>query len=369
MGQIVIIFGGQSPEHEISLLSAQNVIDVLQDKALCLIGIDKDGRWLHYPDGNFTQKSGGKGEAYQVELANSSEVVSLHPGSREPFRVRSKGEDEVRSLGPIDCVFPVLHGINGEDGSIQGVLQSLDLPYVGCDVLGSSVSMDKDICKKLLEQAGIKTARSICIRSEEPSSHSFEEIKEELGLPVFLKPTSLGSSIGISKADSMESYYAALSKALKFDRKVLVESEIVGREVECAVLGNDQPVASLPGEVLVEDFYSFEEKYSNTSSAKVQVPAELPSDLVRDIQITAIRAYKALECSGLARVDFFITKDESMLVNEVNTLPGFTSISMYPQMWEASGKSYRKLLIELLELAVERHRSKSQYLEVINKTV
>jgi len=355
MGQVVILFGGQSPEHEISLLSAKNIIDGLSDLPLALIGITKEGQWRRFSRDNFLKLTN---DGSSAELLESDEIVSIQPGSKEPFKVRAKGEEETRSLGAIDCVFPVLHGENGEDGTIQGILQTLGLPFIGCGVLASSACMDKDICKRLLENAGIKTAPSICLRREEPSSHSFEQVTSELGLPLFLKPACLGSSIGISRAEDMESYYAALSKAFRYDQKVLVESEIKGREIECAVLGNLQPIASLPGEVIVEEFYSYEEKYSKQSSAKISIPAELAPDIIRDIQIMAIRAYRALECHGLARVDFFVQEDESLLINEINTLPGFTNISMYPKMWEASGKPYRELLLELIELAKDAHESK-----------
>ena len=354
MSRICIIFGGKSTEHEISLLSAKNVIDTLataNSHVLVLIGIDKAGCWRHYELDSYIKNSD---DANKVCLGKSEQIVSFSPGDKEPFKTPSG------SLGKIDCVFPMLHGPNGEDGSPQGLFRLLDLPFVGCDVLGSSVCMDKELCKRVLRDAGIKNAAFITLRKGEPAEGSFENAKQSLGMPMFIKPANLGSSVGITKANTEEEYYSGISEAFQFDEKIIIEEAISGRELECSVLGNEDPVASLPGEVIAEDqFYSYDAKYVSKTAAKTQIPAELPEDVIQDIQTTAIKAFKALECRGMARVDFFLSGKKELLINEINTIPGFTSISMYPKMWETSGLPYPALLEKLIELATESHKERN----------
>lgn len=347
--RVGILFGGKSAEHEVSLQSARNVANALDTNKYetVLVGINKAGQWL----------APGVSERYLALASNkptkvpekSREVVMLAPAG-EGILTRDSGVVE----GKIDVVFPVLHGPFGEDGTVQGLLKLADLPFVGAGVLGSTVGMDKDVMKRLLRDAEIPTARFVAIRSHE--KWHFADIKKKLGLPLFIKPANLGSSIGISKVQSEKEFKEALKEAFQFDTKVLVEEYIKGREIECAVLGNENPIASVPGELILKsDYYSFEAKYLDPDAMVPQIPADVPKDVTKKIQEMAIAAFKALCCEGMGRVDFFLTKDGGIFVNEINTIPGFTNISMYPKMWEASGLPHAKLIDKLIELAIERY--------------
>ncbi len=346
--------GGQSSEHEISLISACNVISAMDPAKYEIIplGITRGGEWLlqdrEKPAINETDPK-------TVQLSPGGKRVSFFPGDgTASFKV------DGQTLGPIDCVFPVLHGPKGEDGTIQGMLKLSGIPFVGCDVLSSAACMDKDITKRLLSQAGIKNAEYLIAEKDGPDLH-FKDAEESLGTPMFIKPANQGSSIGVFKVRTEEEFENGMKQAFKFDTKLVVERGVEGREIECSVLGNTRPVASLPGElILSDDFYSFETKYISPDGAKLQIPAELKDGELSALQKTAIEAYKALECSGLARVDFFLTEEKEWVVNEINTLPGFTAISMYPQMWEASGISYPELIDQLIELALTRFEVISQ---------
>ncbi len=253
-------------------------------------------------------------------------------------------------------IFPIVHGTLGEDGCLQGLLRMADLPFVGSDVLGSAVCMDKDVSKRLLRDAGIAVTPFITLNRRNAARTSFDMAVGKLGLPMFVKPANQGSSVGVSKVNDEAEYHAAVELALGFDEKVLVESAVRGREIECAVLGNDNPIASGCGEIVVSSgFYSYDSKYIDDQAAQVVVPADISVEASERIRRLAIEAFEVLGCAGLARVDVFLTDDGEVLINEINSLPGFTRISMYPKLWQAAGMSYSELVSRLIELALERH--------------
>lgn len=338
MKNLLFLCGGQSPEHEISIRSTRNILNAL-DKAkyrVTLIGITQEGSWrLIEP------------EEMEQSIDRQGKPVTLVPGSKEPFIC--DGE----SLGSFDAIFPVLHGPNGEDGTVQGLFRLLNIPFVGPDVASSSASMDKDMTKRLLRDAGIKVADWILIRKGE-SIPNFNEIKGQLGEVVFIKPANMGSSVGVHRVSNSNEWERAIDDALTYDRKVLVEKLIEGKELECAVLGNIEPNATGVGEVQSGQFYSYEEKYDDTSEAKVVIPADVDANYLPRLKETAIAAYIALNCEVMSRVDMFLTSEGEVLVNEINTIPGFTSISMYPKLWEEAGLTYADLLDRLIELSIER---------------
>jgi len=338
--RIGVLFGGRSSEHEISLLSARSVIEAINRSKydVTLIGIGKDGRWL-----------GAKGESYLLNAADPKKIA-INPAATKELSIRPG----VGGVGPIDVIFPVMHGTYGEDGSIQGFLRMLDLPFVGPDILGSAVGMDKDVAKRLLRDAGIPIADFFAVRA--PDEVGFNEARKALGMPVFIKPANQGSSVGVSKANDPASYKKALKDAFSYDTKVLIERAVPGREIEVAVLGNEAPEASVPGEVIPHhEFYSYEAKYLDENGAGLEIPAKLTPKQAEEVRALALRVFRALELEGMARVDFFMRKDGVFVVNEVNTIPGFTKISMYPKLWEASGLAYPKLIDRLVALALERH--------------
>jgi D-alanine-D-alanine ligase len=256
-------------------------------------------------------------------------------------------------FGGVDVVFPVLHGPFGEDGTVQGLLKLANLPFVGAGVLGSAVGMDKDVMKRLLRDAEIPIGKFLVFQRGDTLSYG--KIKKQLGLPLFVKPANLGSSVGISKVGKKREFRAAIDEAFRYDNKIIIEEFIAGREIECSVLGNDEPIASLPGEIIVRhDFYSYDAKYIDDQGARLEIPAKLSGSVIQKIRKIAVRVYKALCCEGMARVDFFVQANGRVLVNEINTIPGFTKISMYPKMWEASGLSYPRLIDRLIRLALKR---------------
>lgn len=318
--KVGILFGGKSAEHEISLHSAENVIAALDREKYhpVPIKIDKQGKWF---------------------LADGSHF-SLNPGDPENKKA-------------LDVVFPILHGTYGEDGTIQGLLKLADIPFVGAGVLGSAVGMDKDIMKRLLRDANIPIAEFLVFGDSDKVN--FAAITQKIGLPFFVKPANLGSSVGINKVKNKKDFVKAIAEAFQYDRKIIVEEFIKGREIECAVLGNDNPIVSIPGEIIVNDeFYSYEAKYINENGAILEIPAKLDKDTQKKIQNLAVQTFKTLACEGMGRVDFFLRENGAVIVNEINTIPGFTSISMYPKLWEASGTSYAKLIDRLIQLALER---------------
>lgn len=346
---VAILFGGQSSEHEVSLQSARNVINAIDRGSydLTLIGIDKQGRWLRFDEHDYLLNAQNPA---QISLSTSGKALSLLPGSPGGQFIEVESGVE---LPRIDVVFPLIHGAFGEDGSLQGLLRMLAIPFVGPDVLGSAACMDKDVTKRLLHEAGIDVAPSVVLTRGQLAR--FDEVVIKLGLPMFIKPASQGSSVGVSKVIDEAGFIAALALAFEFDHKVLIEQGLVGREVECAVLGNRQPQASVCGEVIANDeFYAYDTKYLNGDQARIAIPAELAPELSDQVREVALRAYRVLECAGLARVDFFVTEARDIIINEVNTIPGFTSISMYPKLWQASGLTYAGLIDRLIILALER---------------
>lgn len=362
--RVLVIFGGQSSEHEVSRISATSILkNINLDKFdVSMIGITKDGKWLYYdgpidkiPSGEWEEialKDGTRSIADRVSLFDN--IISC---KNNACGLEKASENEKSKK--IDVVFPVLHGCNGEDGTIQGLFELAGIPYVGCGVLASAVGMDKIYAKIIFEKAGIPQADYLYFTRKEiygDVEGVVDKIEEKFSYPVFVKPSNAGSSVGVSKAHDKNELKEALIYAARYDRKVLIEEFINGREVECAVLGNDDPVASTVGEIIPgNEFYDYKAKYIDNTS-KIKIPADLPEETVEQIRNYAVKAFKALDCSGLARVDFFVHKETGKVyINEINTMPGFTSISMYPMLWEESGISYPELIEKLIDLAVQRY--------------
>jgi len=362
--RVGIVFGGKSAEHEVSLQSAKNIVDAIDKEKfeVVLLGIDKQGQW------HVNEASGyllNADDPARIALHRSQKNVALVPGLSEAQLIEA---DNRQTLDQVDVIFPIVHGTLGEDGSLQGMLRMANLPFVGSGVLGSAVSMDKDVAKRLLRDAGLNVAPFVTLTRVSRNRVSVSELEEKFGLPLFVKPANQGSSVGVSKVTSEAQYHEAVALAFTFDHKVVVEQGIKGREIECAVLGNDEPEASVCGEVVVNDeFYSYDTKYIDDKGAQVVVPAALAPDINDKIRAIALRAYQALECCGMARVDVFLTADNEVIINEINTLPGFTNISMYPKLWQASGLGYQALITRLIELALERHRADSALKSTITR--
>jgi D-alanine-D-alanine ligase len=348
--RVGVLFGGRSAEHEISILSARNVLAALDPEMFDAvpIAITRDGRWLLQSSERLLRE---KGDPRAVQIDATGRDVSLIE--------RATGASSRGLPLHLDVIVPIVHGSMGEDGTLQGVLEMSGIPYVGAGVLGSAVGMDKDVMKRLLNEAGLPVARFNTVRhydyARDPSL-----ILQSLGalpFPLFVKPANLGSSVGITKVSARSQLPAALDLAFTYDTKVVVEEGVQAREIECAVLGNDEPVASIPGEIIVnhaDGFYSYDAKYVD-DGAQLRIPASLSTVQVREIQRLSIAAFRVLECSGLARVDFFLRPNGEWLINEINTLPGFTAISMYPKLWAASGVQPRELITRLIDLALTRH--------------
>lgn len=350
--RIAVLFGGRSAEHDVSILSASNVVKAIDVSKyeVVPIGISRLGKWLLLE----LDKHG----ALPKSVPDSGTEVALLPGGNGRLVAVPEGKAPFE-LPRIDVLFPVLHGPFGEDGTVQGLAEVAGVPFVGCGVLGSAVAMDKDVAKRLLKEAGLPVAGSVTVRAGDPAS--FETISKDLGSPVFVKPARQGSSVGVSKASAAEEFQAALAEALRHDRKVLVEEFVNGREIELGVLENVDGTltVSLPGEIVPaasHGFYTYEAKYIDADGAALRVPAALSDDATRQLQDMSRRAFLALGCEGMARVDFFVRADGSALLNEVNTIPGFTNISMYPKVLGASGIAYGALVGQLIEHAIERAR-------------
>ncbi len=353
--RVGIVFGGRSAEHEVSLQSAKNVLEALDREKYepVLIGIDREGRWR-------------LDEQTKALFESARPLGSLSADSPREVALVARGEQSRlldlsgdRELGKMDVVFPVLHGPYGEDGSVQGLCRLANMPCVGAGILGSAVGMDKDVMKRLLRDAGIPIARFATILRGAPAP-SFAALKADLGTPLFVKPANLGSSVGISRVGSAVEYEKALAAAFEYDTKVVVEECIVGREIECAILGNTDPRASVPGEIVTgggHSFYDYEAKYIDEKGAELRIPAPLEAALAEKVRALALRAFTVLCCDGMARVDMFVKDTGEVLVNEINTIPGFTRISMYPKLWEASGIPYSQLVDRLIALAIERHET------------
>jgi D-alanine-D-alanine ligase len=350
------LFGGRSAEHEVSLVSAASIIAAL-DKSkyeIVPIGIAPDGRWLSTPDAVSLLKS-------KADLSGKDEAIILPDPTRKGLFPLHRSSHE--SSEPLDVIFPVLHGTYGEDGTVQGLFEMAGIPYVGAGVLGSSVGMDKVVTKQLCERARIRVAPYVWFTRkafERNPSEYLSAIRKKLRLPCFVKPANSGSSVGISKAHDSNELQAAIRLAGEYDRKILVEKSIErAREIELSVLGNDDPQASLPGEIVSSnEFYDYDAKYVDGKSIAI-IPAKLSLMTIRRLQKIAIQTFAAVECAGMARVDFLVTRSTNTIyLNEINTIPGFTSISMYPKLWEASGLTYAQLLDRLIVLAIERFKDK-----------
>lgn len=349
---IAILFGGVSSEHEISRLSASSVIKNLSDDKYekHLIGITKTGRWFLYT-GDVNKIADG---SWEDDENNALAFISPDKSTKGIVAETENGHETIS----VDVVFPVLHGKNGEDGTIQGLLQIAAIPFVGCDAFSSAVCMDKAVTHSLLSNSNIEMTNYLWFyrnRYEADAENIINKIEARLTFPVFVKPANAGSSVGVSKVDNKDQLDAAIKKAGLEDEKILVEDGVIGQEVECAVLGNRADAkASVIGEIgATADFYDYDDKYVS-GTAELHIPARISDDVATEIQKIAVRAFRHLGCSGLSRVDFFITEDNKILLNEINTMPGFTDISMYPKLWMHMGLSYSELLDKLIELAFEK---------------
>ena len=350
---MAVLFGGRSAEHEVSVVSARSVVDALDPERyeIVPIGIDRDGRWHLLP--SVPALEAGSRELPAVAPEEGVEVaLSREPGDRT--LVSAAGE----RAAAFDVVFPVLHGPFGEDGTVQGLLELAGIPYVGAGVLASAVGMDKGVQKVLFRAAGLPVVPHLVVTEREwgDDAEQVEARAEALGYPLFVKPAALGSSVGISKVKQADGLAGALGEAFAHGRKAIIEQGMQDyREIECAVLGNDDPVASVPGEIIPSgEFYDYRAKYLDSNTV-LEVPANLRPETIESIQRMAVASFRAIDCAGMARVDFFVREPDDIYVNEINTIPGFTSVSMYPLMWQASGMSYAELVDRLVELALERH--------------
>lgn len=367
---IALIYGGRSGEHEISLISAASIARGIDKKnTVTLIGITKDGTWFLQNESEYNRICKDKDASLKIEESDENKIYVVPGGKNKAFRTKNG------SLN-IDVVFPALHGTYGEDGTIQGLLDMADIPYIGCSTMASALTMDKEKTKQILKSSEIPVVPYICIkRCDLNNSQRYDEIFQrcidELGFPLFIKPCCAGSSNGANKAENEKEFSFYLMEAFTWDDKVLVEKSINAREIECSVTGNSTTAnpnceaetvrAYIPGEILpTHTFYDFDAKYNDPDGAKLLIPADISTDLIETVRSTAVRAYKALDCSGLSRIDFFIDRDTGELyLNEINTLPGFTSISMFPKMCEKAGLKFAELINLLIEEAILRYKAKS----------
>jgi len=389
--RVGVLFGGRSGEHEVSLLSAASVVNAIDKEKyeVVPVGITKDGRWVtagdaerllsgqHHEEKHLRAGDPEATPGAAVLAAGEAVVVPPEPVHRAnpslaPFQTDTLARRASDRAINVDVIFPVLHGTFGEDGTIQGLLELADIPYVGAGVLGSAAGMDKDIMKALFRATGLPIVKHVTILRtdwDHDAKKVEKKIEKALKYPMFVKPANLGSSVGISKAHNKRELGPAIYEAAKFDRKIVIEQGVGGakqkaREIECSVLGNDQPIASVPGEIVPgKEFYDYTAKYLDEGSELV-IPAKLTKAETKKVQELAVRAFQAVDCAGLARVDFLMEpKTRKLFVNEINTMPGFTAISMYPKLWAASGISYPDLIDRLIQLGVERHadKKKNQY--------
>jgi len=367
--RVTVLFGGQSSEHEVSRISAQCVLENIDRNRFEIqtIGITKKGEWLKYEGDISLIGSGQWEEAARRQLRERKITGLLSPDIENIPTLRTLiNSDKDIANETVDVVFPVLHGPNGEDGSVQGLLQLADVPYVGCNILASAAGMDKAFSKLVFANAGIPQAEyMVVMRSEieEKIDDILNKVTEKLGWPCFVKPANAGSSVGVSKVKKPDDLMPALQYAAKYDNKILIEEFINGIEVECAVLGNDDPIASTVGEIIPSnEFYDYNAKYIDGKSATI-IPAHIDPDIMEQVREYAVRAFKALGCSGLSRVDFFVEGSGRVVLNEINTMPGFTDISMYSKLWEASGIPYAELITRLIKLALESYRQRTRSYE------
>ncbi|ALH95027.1 D-alanine--D-alanine ligase [Acinetobacter equi] len=353
--RVGIIFGGKSAEHEVSLQSAKNIVEAIDKQRfeVVLIGIDKQGAWKIFEQEHYIENDNNP-RLIAINDAGHDLQIQFRTDENKFLEQRKEG---ISQLSSIDVIFPIIHGTLGEDGFLQGMMNILDIPYVGCDVLSSALCMDKDISKRLLLAAGIPVTPYIAIHAYQRNQLSFEKIQDKLGLPIFIKPANQGSSVGISKVENSQEFEKAIETAFLYDEKILIEKFVNGREIECAVLGSSaHPTASVCGEIEIQSsFYSYDAKYINSEASRMVIPAKISEELSEKIRQQSIQAFQILGCSGLARIDFFLTENNEIYLNELNTLPGFTHKSMYSKLWEKSGLSYSDLISKLIDLAIERY--------------
>lgn len=346
--KISIIFGGKSSEHEVSLRSAFNIYKALDQNLfeVFLIGISKQGTWYLLTEKNLTEMT----QLNDASLSENSPVtlISLH---NKPYILNLLTNEKYF----FDCAFPIIHGTNGEDGTLQGLFKMINIPFVGCGVLGSALCMDKEYSKMILSFSEIPNSKFQVLHKNK--NYNFTEISKNLGLPFFIKPANAGSSVGVYKIKSEAEFNTNLKEAFQYDHKIIAEEFIEGREIECSVMGlNNSPEAATPGELIIKhEFYSYEAKYLDDHGAEIIIPAKLSEIDAEKIRQLAVKTYTALNCDGMARVDFFMKSNGQLIVNEVNTLPGFTKISMYPMMWQARGLNYSDLITKLINLAFKKY--------------
>jgi D-alanine-D-alanine ligase len=366
--RVGVIFGGRSGEHEVSIRSARAIIESIDRKKFDVvpIAITKEGKWLPPADSAQLLPAAVQPLLNSSATATTGDIALLGDPSHKGL-ISLKGNSQPLVAEKLDVVFPALHGTYGEDGTLQGLLEMADVPYVGCGVLASSCGMDKVTMKSLFVQAGLPICKYVWFLRSQWTSNPAKLIRNsirQIGFPCFVKPANLGSSVGVSRATDKASLTKAIDLAAEYDRKIIVEEEVVAREIECAVLGNDEPKASLPGEYVVYDeaarFLDYTEKYTSTGNVSFVVPAPLSKAMTTRIQKMAIQAFQSVDGSGLARVDFFLPHGRGdLIINELNTMPGLTEVSGYPKMWQASGLPFGQLLETLIELAFERHHDKA----------
>lgn len=346
--RVGLLFGGKSVEHEISLRSARNVYQQMDRSRFdpVLIGISKEGKW--YLVENIDQPI-IDGTPVNLDLGHSHHTFLTPDGKA--------------GTGKLEVIFPVLHGTDGEDGSIQGMLQTVDIAYAGSGILGSSAAMDKYLSKQLLEKEGIPTSKYVAVPDSSASETSYQYIVDKVGLPFMIKPISLGSSVGVSKINNQLDFEKAVRETLQYDLGYLAEEYISGRELECAILGNREAQSSDPGEIIISpkyEFYTYDAKYEDPNAVEIKIPAELDPGIKDDIKKLCLRAYKALRCEDYARVDLFLANNKSVYINEINTIPGFTNSSMFPTLWAQHGIDYQTLITKIIELSIERYEQKAK---------
>ena len=360
---VALLCGGRSAEHEVSLQSALSVIEAIDRDVYTpsLVGIDREGGWHLYEDCGFLSRP------------DDPESVALKRPDNDVVLVGVNGKGRIletatgRHLATVDVVFPLLHGPLGEDGTVQGLLKLAGVPFVGSDVLGSAVGMDKDVSKRLLRDAGLPNAPFRVFHRSARKEIDYRELIEALGPVLFVKPAALGSSVGISRVSEEGEFARAVEEAFDYSHKVIIEASVEGREIECSVLGNEAPIASVPGEIVPRHaFYSYEAKYLDPEGAELKIPADLTEAETLEVQRLAVEAFATLDCQGMARVDFFRSRRGDFIMNEVNTIPGFTKISMYPKLWEASGLSYPDLVDRLIRLALDRSEAERRLKTVVS---
>lgn len=338
---VALLYGGRSVEHEISVRSAKNVATYIDRESfnVTLIGISKTGSWFL--------------NAFIDDKIESGTPISIQLDAHSPYFIKRSDDTHIK----VDVVFPILHGTDGEDGSIQGLFKSMNLPVVGSGVLGSAISMDKIISKKILKEGGVPVANYLAFNRSQKEEITFEKVVNELGLPFMVKSAALGSSVGVSMVKSENDFKTALEDSFRYDQNIILEEFVKGRELECAVIGNEQLKASFPGEIIMikdYDFYTYEAKYEDEDAIEIKLPAEVDAETTEKIRQNSMKAYQALRCEDFARVDLFLKEDGSIIVNEINTIPGFTSASMFPMMWQQMGMTYTELISELIHLCLQR---------------